>query len=139
MTSSEKYSMHFIGFAHCKVQTNNKYSALNNAPSSRIFRHKYNHIFCVTHMGDWYDKLSQSFRDTAKEVLAKTDIDPNVRCFPKRQMKRITNNYSTTLGRGGFSVVYKGRLDDGRSVAVKQYNWRTQKKEFTKDDHTVSV
>uniref|UniRef100_A0A0E0Q8I7 Protein kinase domain-containing protein n=1 Tax=Oryza rufipogon TaxID=4529 RepID=A0A0E0Q8I7_ORYRU len=132
MTSSEKYSMHFIGFAHYKVQTNNKYSALNNAPSSRIFRHKYNHIFCVTDMGDWYDKLSQSFRDTAKEVLAKTDIDPNVRCFPKRQMKRITNNYSTTLGRGGFSVVYKGRLDDGRSVAVKQYNWRTQK-EFTKE------
>ncbi|BAF21602.1 uncharacterized protein [Oryza sativa Japonica Group] len=84
-------------------------------------------------MGDWYDKLSQSFRDTAKEVLAKADIDPNVRCFTRRQMKRITNNYSTTLGRGGFSVVYKGMLDDGHSVAVKQYNWRTQKKEFTKE------
>lgn len=94
---------------------------------------QYNHIFCATHMGDWYEKLSQSFRDTANEVLAKVDIDPNVRCFTRKQMKLITNNYSTTLGKGGFSVVYKGMLDDGRSVAVKQYNWRTQKREFTKE------
>ncbi|KAB8105462.1 hypothetical protein EE612_039333 [Oryza sativa] len=84
-------------------------------------------------MGDWYEKLSQSFRDTANEVLAKVDIDPNVRCFTRRQMKHITNNYGTVLGKGGFSVVYKGMLDDGRSVAVKQYNWRTQKREFTKE------
>uniref|UniRef100_A0A0D9WZ09 Protein kinase domain-containing protein n=1 Tax=Leersia perrieri TaxID=77586 RepID=A0A0D9WZ09_9ORYZ len=75
----------------------------------------------------------QSFRDTAKEVLAKADIDPNVKCFTRRQMTRITNNYSTVLGNGGFSVVYKGRLNDGRSVAAKQYNWRTQKKEFMKE------
>uniref|UniRef100_A0A0E0LKV6 Protein kinase domain-containing protein n=1 Tax=Oryza punctata TaxID=4537 RepID=A0A0E0LKV6_ORYPU len=94
---------------------------------------QYNHIFCATHMGDWYEKLSQSFRDTANEVLAKADIDPNVRCFTRRQMKRITNNYGTVLGRGGFSVVYKGKLDNGRPVAVKKYNWRTQKKEFTKE------
>uniref|UniRef100_A0A0D3GR65 Protein kinase domain-containing protein n=1 Tax=Oryza barthii TaxID=65489 RepID=A0A0D3GR65_9ORYZ len=94
---------------------------------------QYNNIFCATHMGDWYEKLSQSFRDTANEVLAKADIDPNVRCFTRRQMKHITNNYGTVLGKGGFSVVYKGKLDNGRSVAVKQYNWRTQKKEFTKE------
>ncbi|XP_052161214.1 wall-associated receptor kinase-like 9 isoform X2 [Oryza glaberrima] len=54
-------------------------------------------------------------------------------CFTRRQMKRITNNYGTVLGRGGFSVVYKGKLDNDRSVAVKKYNWRTQKKEFTKE------
>uniref|UniRef100_A0A0D9WZ10 Protein kinase domain-containing protein n=1 Tax=Leersia perrieri TaxID=77586 RepID=A0A0D9WZ10_9ORYZ len=84
-------------------------------------------------MADWYEKLSQSFRESAKEVLARADIDPNVRCFTRKQMKRITNNYGTVLGKGGFSVVYNGKLDNGHPVAVKQYNWRTQKKEFTKE------
>ncbi len=84
-------------------------------------------------MGDWYEQFSQSFKDAAKEMLAKTDIDPNVKCFTRKQMKRISNNYRTILGKGGFSVVYKGRLNDGRAVAVKKYNWKTQKKEFTKE------
>ncbi|BAT01574.1 Os07g0493200, partial [Oryza sativa Japonica Group] len=86
-----------------------------------------------TLMGDWYEQFSQSFKDAAKEMLAKTDIDPNVKCFTRKQMKRISNNYRTILGKGGFSVVYKGRLNDGRAVAVKKYNWKTQKKEFTKE------
>ncbi|KAF0909063.1 hypothetical protein E2562_030815 [Oryza meyeriana var. granulata] len=43
--------------------------------------------------------LLNKTRDTAKEVLAKADIDPNVRCFTRRQMKRITNNYGTVLGK----------------------------------------
>ena len=61
-------------------------------------------------MGDWYEKLSQSFRDTANEVLAKADIDPNVRCFTRRQMKHITNNYGTVLGKGGFWLLRRSCL-----------------------------
>ena len=30
-----------------------------------------------------------------------------------------TNNFSTEIGRGGFGIVFKGSLGDGKFVAVK--------------------
>lgn len=47
----------------------------------------------------------------------------NVNLAPKRysfsNLKKITNSFSDTLGKGGFGSVYKGKLRDGRLVAVK--------------------
>ncbi|TYJ99005.1 LEAF RUST 10 DISEASE-RESISTANCE LOCUS RECEPTOR-LIKE PROTEIN KINASE-like 2.4 [Cucumis melo var. makuwa] len=45
---------------------------------------------------------------------------------PKRysysKLKKITNSFKNKLGQGGFSTVYKGKLPDGRDVAVKVLN-----------------
>ncbi|KAL2936666.1 LEAF RUST 10 DISEASE-RESISTANCE LOCUS RECEPTOR-LIKE PROTEIN KINASE-like 2.5, partial [Bienertia sinuspersici] len=42
---------------------------------------------------------------------------------PKRytysMIRKITNGFSEKLGEGGYAVVYKGKLDDGRRLAVK--------------------
>ncbi|XP_038894369.1 PR5-like receptor kinase isoform X2 [Benincasa hispida] len=38
------------------------------------------------------------------------------------QLKKITNSFTNKLGQGGFSTVYKGKLRDGRDVAVKLLN-----------------
>ncbi|XP_073145960.1 LEAF RUST 10 DISEASE-RESISTANCEUS RECEPTOR-LIKE PROTEIN KINASE-like 2.5 [Henckelia pumila] len=42
---------------------------------------------------------------------------------PKRykyfELKRITNSFNEKLGKGGYGSVYKGKLHDGRLVAVK--------------------
>ncbi|CAN8243635.1 unnamed protein product [Cochlearia groenlandica] len=35
------------------------------------------------------------------------------------QVKRITNSFAEVVGKGGFGIVYKGTLCDGRNVAVK--------------------
>ncbi|CAJ1951977.1 unnamed protein product [Sphenostylis stenocarpa] len=37
-------------------------------------------------------------------------------------VKKITNNFKVKLGKGGFAVVYKGKLSNGSPVAVKMLN-----------------
>jgi predicted Ser/Thr protein kinase len=41
------------------------------------------------------------------------------RRFSYKELKGITNNFDTVIGRGGFGLVYAGRLENGTSVAVK--------------------
>ncbi|EMS49500.1 Receptor-like protein kinase FERONIA [Triticum urartu] len=45
----------------------------------------------------------------------------NIKCFTEGEIKRITSNYETIIGKGGFGEVYKGVLQDGRTVAVKRF------------------
>jgi len=44
----------------------------------------------------------------------------NIKCFTQLEIERITNNYSTILGRGAFGEVYRGDLDKNNVVAVKR-------------------
>ncbi|KAJ3690486.1 hypothetical protein LUZ61_019650 [Rhynchospora tenuis] len=41
------------------------------------------------------------------------------RQFTFNHLVKITNKFQTEIGRGGFGIVYWGRLEDGRQVAVK--------------------
>ncbi|KAK3156689.1 hypothetical protein QOZ80_2AG0110540 [Eleusine coracana subsp. coracana] len=84
-------------------------------------------------MEEQRQQLQLLFSKFAGSVIVKTDNDLNIRCFTEKQIESITNNYNTVLGKGGFSVVYQGRLDDGRPVAVKKYIFTSKKKEFMKE------
>ncbi|KAI6671854.1 hypothetical protein NL676_006739 [Syzygium grande] len=42
------------------------------------------------------------------------------RPFTSTELARITNNFITVIGEGGFGKVYFGRLDNGSQVAVKK-------------------
>ncbi|KAF7044968.1 hypothetical protein CFC21_054124 [Triticum aestivum] len=50
------------------------------------------------------------------------DTSPPPREFPLEVLQRITNNFSddSIIGEGGFGVVYKGVLENGKEVALKK-------------------
>ncbi|PVH34378.1 hypothetical protein PAHAL_8G208800 [Panicum hallii] len=59
---------------------------------------------------------------------------PNVKIFTEDEIKNITSNYSTLIGRGGFGEVYRGVLDaDYDLVAVKRYIRQDLREEFMEE------
>ncbi|WVZ91552.1 hypothetical protein U9M48_037705 [Paspalum notatum var. saurae] len=61
-----------------------------------------------------------------------THNNHNIRHFTEEEIKIITRNYNTPIGKGAFGEVYKGVLDDHNSVAVKRY-MHNVKESFAKE------
>ena len=62
----------------------------------------------------------------------------NLKHFDKDETKRITNNYSTCIGEGGFGEVYKGDLlDEYDQVVVKEYIHKDLREEFMEEGFIV--
>ncbi|KAG6552785.1 hypothetical protein Mapa_005733 [Marchantia paleacea] len=47
------------------------------------------------------------------------DMPKSVKGFTWKDIKSITSNHKTLIGKGGFGPVYRGKLLDGQEVAVK--------------------
>ena len=60
--------------------------------------------------------------------------------FKFKELKIITNNFSTVNGRGGFGPVYFGCLENGTPVAVKMLSETSSQgyAEFLAEVHVVS-
>ncbi|EXB53366.1 putative LRR receptor-like serine/threonine-protein kinase [Morus notabilis] len=63
--------------------------------------------------------------------------------FSHAELRTATNDFNSTnkLGEGGFGLVYKGTLDDGRVVAIKQLSLTSHqgKNEFMTEIATISA
>ncbi|GMH01977.1 hypothetical protein Nepgr_003816 [Nepenthes gracilis] len=72
----------------------------------------------------------RSKKDDIAEIAAREQ-----KKFSYKKLARATDNFHSNckLGQGGFGPVYKGKLDDGREIAVKMLSRtsRQGKKEFT--------
>nr|XP_043635295.1 G-type lectin S-receptor-like serine/threonine-protein kinase At1g11330 isoform X2 [Erigeron canadensis] len=70
-------------------------------------------------------------------------IDAKPYTFSYRELRDATGNFSTAnkLGEGGFGPVYKGALNDGRLIAVKQLSVASHqgKSQFEAEIATLSV
>uniref|UniRef100_A0A0D9XVH7 non-specific serine/threonine protein kinase n=1 Tax=Leersia perrieri TaxID=77586 RepID=A0A0D9XVH7_9ORYZ len=60
-------------------------------------------------------KLQDSFNRNGGHILERMGI----KIFTKKDLKRITKDYSTIIGEGNFGKVYRGTTDDDQEVAVK--------------------
>ncbi|KAL0300968.1 UNVERIFIED_CONTAM: putative LRR receptor-like serine/threonine-protein kinase [Sesamum radiatum] len=83
-------------------------------------------------------KRQKNFED---EVLLGVDVRPYT--FSYSELKTATDDFSpdNKLGEGGFGPVYKGRLEDGRVVAVKQLSMASHqgKSQFVAEIATISA
>ncbi|KAG5563769.1 hypothetical protein RHGRI_000089 [Rhododendron griersonianum] len=66
--------------------------------------------------------FDSSIRRKSNEVISsKEQQKPLLRCFSYEEIAIATNHFhpDNVVGRGGYSEVYRGDLDDGRTIAVK--------------------
>ncbi|KAF2918537.1 hypothetical protein DAI22_08g064600 [Oryza sativa Japonica Group] len=96
-------------------------------------------LLAVTGTFVWTQKRKRL--EVEMEELLSIVGTPNV--FSYGEIKSATDNFSTQniLGRGGYGLVYKGKLLDGRMVAVKQLSATSHqgKREFMTEIATISA
>ncbi|CAN6171961.1 unnamed protein product [Urochloa humidicola] len=83
------------------------------------------------------DYQGTNLRDFLKSnghvVLQRVNNNYDLRSFTEKEVEQITSGYSNLLGKGAFSEVYRGVLDDQRLVAVKKYKDGTRKEDLAKE------
>ncbi|KAK9901973.1 hypothetical protein M0R45_001843 [Rubus argutus] len=65
-----------------------------------------------------------------KNSIPNWSVESEGQHFTYSELVKITNNFASTIGSGGFGKVYHGTLKDGIQVAVKLLNSSSSSKEF---------
>ncbi|KAK1416044.1 hypothetical protein QVD17_31832 [Tagetes erecta] len=87
-------------------------------------------------------KFKNFFRELIKpcdfnstEDLEKVNVPQEQKIFTFETIICATNNLENKLGEGGFGPVFKGKLEDGREIAVKKLSETSKqgKREFTNE------
>ncbi|XP_057987852.1 G-type lectin S-receptor-like serine/threonine-protein kinase At1g11410 isoform X2 [Hevea brasiliensis] len=71
----------------------------------------------------WLNTIGSSYKETSVQNEVEDSMShPDIAFFNLSTILAATNNFSPAnrLGQGGFGVVYKGKLSNGKEVAVKR-------------------
>ncbi|XP_062115766.1 probable LRR receptor-like serine/threonine-protein kinase At1g56130 isoform X1 [Humulus lupulus] len=98
-------------------------------------------FFCVLGILYFLQRKKKSQNNYNNEELLGMDVKPFT--FSYAELKMATNDFSSAnkLGEGGFGIVYKGTLEDGRVVAIKQLSVTSHhgKSQFIAEIATISA
>ncbi|XP_077236787.1 G-type lectin S-receptor-like serine/threonine-protein kinase At1g34300 [Tasmannia lanceolata] len=102
------YSPHLLGrdLMPAVVPNSVEYEENNIARPREVFGRRSNRI-------ESSNTLHPNFDEIIEEI---------VKMYSPQNLNDITDNFKERLGRGGFGVVYKGKVEDGMLVAVKILN-----------------
>lgn len=113
----------FLGCACLRSRTKDEDDmGVNGKHSGQGYYYKHSGTLSVgpTETGSLQSSVQgfQSFSSSI-EIQAKS---PGAETFTMAELTRATANFSQSnkIGQGGFGMVYKGRLKDGRIVAIKR-------------------
>ncbi|CAH8256248.1 unnamed protein product [Arabidopsis lyrata] len=79
-------------------------------------------LLSSTAFGFWKYRVKRNApQDARRKNLEPQDVS-GLYCFEMNTIETATNNFSLSnkLGQGGFGSVYKGKLQDGKEIAVKR-------------------
>jgi len=67
-------------------------------------------------------KTTKSIDNNVEDFIQTYNLSVPIKQYRYAEVKRMTNSFRDKLGQGGYGVVYKANLPDGRQVAVKIIN-----------------
>ncbi|XP_010418111.1 PREDICTED: G-type lectin S-receptor-like serine/threonine-protein kinase At1g61440 isoform X1 [Camelina sativa] len=126
-----------IRLAHSELDVNNsKKSIVAITVSLTLFV-----ILCFAAFGFWRFRAAHISKDAWRNDLKTQDV-PGLEFFEMNTIQTATDSFSLSnkLGYGGFGSVYKGKLPDGREIAVKRLSSSSEqgKQEFMNEIVLIS-
>ncbi|AES80571.1 putative glycerophosphodiester phosphodiesterase, protein kinase RLK-Pelle-LRK10L-2 family [Medicago truncatula] len=67
-------------------------------------------------------KTTKSIDNNVEDFIQSYNLSVPIKQYRYAEVKKMTNSFRDKLGQGGYGVVYKANLPDGRQVAVKIIN-----------------
>ncbi|XP_030443155.2 probable LRR receptor-like serine/threonine-protein kinase RFK1 isoform X1 [Syzygium oleosum] len=98
--------------------------------------------FCIVLLSLCILKWKGYFRGRTKRRQGMEGLDLQMGTFSIKQIKAATNDFDSAnkIGEGGFGAVYKGQLNDGTVIAVKQLSSKSRQgnREFLNEIGMIS-